>query len=109
MCVRTFSGGVGLHEALAGAGILEFWRQPGELGQVLVDDADLGRERVVVQIAGEVPSRVACEAVSGPFNVTAVRVRRGGAERIPRPPIIKTAGLSAMAGERGREADSAVQ
>jgi hypothetical protein len=37
-----------LHEALPGASFLEFGSEPCELGEVFIDDADFGREVVVV-------------------------------------------------------------
>jgi hypothetical protein len=46
--VRTFLRCICLHEALSGAGFLEFGGEPCELGKVLIDDADFGREVVVM-------------------------------------------------------------
>jgi hypothetical protein len=46
--VRTFLPCICLHEALSGASFLEFGGEPCELGEVLIDDADFGREVVVV-------------------------------------------------------------
>ena len=50
---------VGLDEALSRASLLELWSQPCQLGEVLVDDAYLGSEVVVVKVLAEVPSGVA--------------------------------------------------
>jgi hypothetical protein len=58
--IRTFSRGIGLHEAVSRACFLELWGEPGELWQVLVDEADLGREVVLVNVLGEVAASVAC-------------------------------------------------
>ena len=57
---RTLSRGIRLHEALAGAHILELGGQPRELGQVLVDEADFRGELVVVDVLCEEASGVAC-------------------------------------------------
>jgi hypothetical protein len=46
--VRTFLPCICLHEALSGASFLEFGGEPCELGEVLIDDANFGREVVVV-------------------------------------------------------------
>lgn len=58
--IRTFLRSVGLHEALPRAGLFELWGEPCELGQVFVDEPHLGRQAVVVQVAGEVAAGVAC-------------------------------------------------
>jgi hypothetical protein len=47
-----------LHEALSVAGLLELGGEPCELGEVFVDDADFGREIVVVDVLCEVSSGV---------------------------------------------------
>ena len=57
--IRTFLGRVGLDEALSGACFLELGRQPCELWQMLVDDAYLRGEVVVVEVLAEVSSGVA--------------------------------------------------
>jgi hypothetical protein len=57
--IRTFSRSIGLHEALARAGLFELWGEPCELGQVFVDEAHFRRKVVVVEVAGEVSAGVA--------------------------------------------------
>jgi hypothetical protein len=56
---RTFLRGIGLHEALARARLLELGRKPCQLGQVFVDKANFRGEVVVVDVLCEVPSDVA--------------------------------------------------
>jgi hypothetical protein len=51
--------GIGLHEALARARLLELGRKPCQLGQVFVDKANFRGEVVVVDVLCEVPSDVA--------------------------------------------------
>ena len=55
---------VGLHEAFPRACFSELWGEPGELGQVFVDESHFGRQVVLVQVAGEVSAGVACNRVS---------------------------------------------
>lgn len=58
--VRTFSRCIGLHEALFRAHFLELWGEPCELGEVFVDEADLGREVALVEVLCEEAAGVAC-------------------------------------------------
>ena len=59
VCGRTVFGGIGLHEFVARAGFFELGRQPGELGQVLVDQPDFGRQVVLVDVQREEAADVA--------------------------------------------------
>jgi hypothetical protein len=62
---------------------------------VLVDDADLGCELVVVDVAGEEAADIACMAVSQFVLDPQRSLRKGENEKfcIPSPPMIKTAGF----------------
>lgn len=56
---RTLLRGIGLDEALSRACFLELWGEPCKLGEMLVDDAYLRCELVVVDVLGQVASSVA--------------------------------------------------
>lgn len=58
MGTRTLSAGIGLHELVLRARIVELGGQPGELGEDLVDDADLGGELVLVDVEGQEASDI---------------------------------------------------
>ena len=88
---RTFSRGVGLDEAVAGADVLELGGQPGELGQVLVDETDFGSKVVFVNVL--------CEKAAGvAWNSVSMRGREARMDDAPSPPMMRTAGLSLVAG-----------
>lgn len=55
----TFSAGICLHELRTGASLIKFGGQPCQLGQNLVDDADLGCQIVLVDVEGQEASNVA--------------------------------------------------
>ena len=50
--MHTFSRGVSLHELIPGAGIFELRRQEGELGELLVDEADFRCEVIGMDVEG---------------------------------------------------------
>lgn len=50
----TLATRIGLHEFVAGAGLLELRGQPGQLRQRLVDQPDLGGQVVLVQVQRQV-------------------------------------------------------
>jgi hypothetical protein len=58
--IRTFSRCICLHEPLFRTGFLKLWGKPCQLGEVFVNEADLGCEVVVVDMFGEESSGVAC-------------------------------------------------
>jgi hypothetical protein len=81
---------IGLHEALAAARLLELGSEPCKLGEVFVDDADFGRQVVVVDVLCEVSPGVAWDSVSASHARCGQTV--GG--DAPSPPIITTAGFA---------------
>lgn len=56
---RTLSARIRLHELGSRARFLKLGRQPGKLGQDLVDDAHFGSEVVLVNVKGEETANVA--------------------------------------------------
>lgn len=83
---RTLLGSVGLHEALPRACLLELGGQPCQLGEVLVHDAHVRGQAVVVDVLCEVAADIAWGRQQG------ARSRR---QDSPSPPMINTDGCSA--------------
>ena len=63
------------------------------MGQHLVDKADFGSQVVTVDVEGEEATDVACNRVGSAKARPHLGVF-GGSQEIPRPPMIRTAGLS---------------
>jgi hypothetical protein len=91
---RTLSRGIGLHEALFRNGSLDIGWEPGELGEVFVHHAQFGCKVVGVDVLGEELTDVAW-AESAYMHTPYSLLELCDA---PRPPIIKTAGFSPVAG-----------
>ena len=64
------------------------------MGQHFVDKADFGSQVVTVDVEGEEETDVACIRVGSANARPHLGVFGGGRQEIPRPPMIKTAGLS---------------